>query len=206
MGDRSTADTFWLCPFSSGLGVSSPSLSRPGFPPPPPPPPQASSRTMCKSAAWLQRGVGPSPTSFLARRPRARAASAPLGLARPLGDASSTSLGWGGWRGAGPFCPAQVAGGGFLRPLGGAGASPRPWAGWSVCCPGRWREARAGGGRQAGRQAGRAPMAERQCCGCRWEGGMPVLRPAVSRAGSGAGRGGAGRGSQLRAPCQGRAG
>ena len=100
---------------------------------------------------WVQRGVGPSPTSFLARRPRALAASAPLGPARPLGDASSTSLGWAGWRGAGPFCPAKVAGGASFVPSEELGQvpGPGPAGAWGVL---------GGGGRrrqeQAGRQAG----------------------------------------------------
>ena len=76
-------------------------------------------------------------------------------------------LGW--LEGCGAFLPSQGGGGGFLRPLGGAGASPRPWAGWSVGCPGRWREATAGAGRQAGhcwQSASAAGAGGKEGCPC----------------------------------------
>lgn len=149
---------------------------------------------------WVQRGVGPSPTSFLARRPRALAASAPLGPARPLGDASSTSLGWAGWRGAGPFCPAKVAGGASFVPSEELGQvpGPGPAGAWGVL---------GGGGRrrqeQAGRQgtAGRAPVL-RVPAGRRDARAAPGSFPGRERGGAGPAR----RGSQLWAPCQGTAG
>lgn len=149
---------------------------------------------------WVQRGVGPSPTSFLARRPRALAASAPLGPARPLGDASSTSLGWAGWRGAGPFCPAKVAGGASFVPSEELGQvpGPGPAGAWGVL---------GGGGRrrqeQAGRQgtAGRAPVL-RVPAGRRDARAAPGSFPGRERGGAGPAR----RGSQLMAPCQGTAG
>ena len=152
---------------------------------------------------WVQRGVGPSPTSFLARRPRALAASAPLGPARPLGDASSTSLGWAGLAGGVRGLSAQP------RWRGGLPSSPRRSWGKSPAL-GRlergvsWEVAGGDGrSRQAGRQgtAGRAPVL-RVPAGRRDARAAPGSFPGRERGGAGPAR----RGSQLWAPCQGTAG